>query len=1315
MRLQAKIQSIGSAQHRLGRLAGVSRVFAARGVSLGTGGAGVSSRRAAKARGVRLGGAALAVAVWALLIAGSALASGGPPAWKQPPVAVIAHSTRVIIDVGLETEELATEWKVEYAPAENGKAPPAESPAWVLADKGATGEKEGNNFDIYIGSLDPGEQANAPHQLRHLTPNTSYFARFVADNRAGGAGGGEAVDLVPFKTLIVGKPEVPKLGRLEQEETTFQGGEVTDSSAAFSAKIETNGAQTEYRFEYASSPGGPWALFSPTSRGTVTVAEDYANVAATLTGLEPETTHYVRLRMVGDGETIQSKYSAGGGTGVGEREFVTTLTAKPEARMPEVRNVTADSARLTAEVFPHGSETTWRFESATNAGGPWTAVGGGSGTITQEQAEAVPYRSKVSVGVSFLHLSASTGYFVRLVVESTKFGVLPPSGSEHFVTSGAPSVSTFAVHALHGGSLRLLGAVNPNSLPTSLEQTISVVGASGSTFTLMFEGHTTNPITYHTLNSTEYSTTGEEIKQELEKLPSSPTVGVEGPTEGPYTIFFHGADGGVSVPPVEDGPPSGGSVVTVSTIQQGGEAYDTHYHFEYVSLKQFEAPGSEGGFVGAVSTPEVDAGSGDSSEIVGEDLPRLQAGETYRYRLAASNTAPGTSLVQGAEQALTVPVPPSASEPSACPNEVFRTGLSAGLPDCRAYEQVTPVDKEGATEPFHYRGGVASAVVVGEGGENVAFEEPVTSYGEGPGAGGSPYFFSRVAGNGWLMKAGEPQPEAGISHFYPQLYSADLSQLAFVEEYATSMSGNSPDIEYKVGPAGGPYTLVASIPREDVSFSIAGEGWVAGNGDFSKLVLQTKDYALLGERTGTRSGEDLYEYTAGGGLRELNVDEEGATIGSCGANVVRGEEDPGEGAGASGSGGGSSHADSSSHSISADGSRVFFEAAPGHECTAAKNLYMRVDGSETVDIGAYTFLGANKEGDKLLLKNSAGEVLGYDTEIRATKSPTPAETTIAGELAALDVPYQVDPEDALGHESSTYFTGIVPGVPGGGKEPADPVGECKTGGCPSKQVWRYDAVEHVVQCVSCASSFDPEPQQESTLDGVGGLPQLNGGLPDYTSASANGEFAFFTTASALVRQDIDGEIPAELANRGGEFESTNGHTSPSTDVYEWRADGVDGCGVAQGCLALLTDGRGGYINLFLGSADEGRDVFISTRSKLLPQDDDTAGDIYDVRIDGGLPGAPPRPTECEGDACSTPPSAPNDPTPSSLTFSGVGNLLPAEAQQPSTTKPKATKPKAKKKAAKKKAGAKKKRKKGKGKRAAVGHAKRADNKRRVQS
>jgi hypothetical protein len=113
--------------------------------------------------------------------------------------------------------------------------------------------------------------------------------------------------------------------------------------------------------------------------------------------------------------------------------------------------------------------------------------------------------------------------------------------------------------------------------------------------------------------------------------------------------------------------------------------------------------------------------------------------------------------------------------------------------------------------------------------------------------------------------------------------------------------------------------------------------------------------------------------------------------------------------------------------------------------------------------------------------------------------------------------------------------------------------------------------------------------------------------------------------------------------------------------------------------------------LLLGSADEGRDVYFYTREKLVAQDDDTAGDVYDARVEGGFSPPPPRPTECEANSCSIAPSSPVDLTPGSLSFTGVGNVSPPVAP---ASKP-VVKKKQKIKKSKKKAKSKKQKTKGK--------------------
>ena len=999
-----------------------------------------------------------------------------------------------------------------------------------------------------------------------------------------------------------------------------------------------------------------WKLFTSNATGTITPAEEYAQFKAKVTGLAPETTYYVRVKASNkEGELIQTTYSAGTSE---EVETFKTFTAKPGAGEPAVRNVTATASHVGATVVPHGYATAWRFESASEPSGPWSVVPGSASSISRAQVEALeagaelPYDVSVSAEAELTGLSASSRYYVRLVTENQCEEGCDGATSKvaSFETSGAPSAGTFMVHALDGEALRVLGEVNPNSEQTTAEQVITLSDASGGTFTLTFDGHTTVPIFDDATDGT--------VEHALRSLEGDPQVDVAGVAGGPYTVWFDGGDVAGAQPPIEaEGlgltPPG---AVSVAVTQEGGQAYDTHYGFRYVSEKSFD----EGGRAEASETPEIDVGSGTSEEIVGADLPGLAAGETYRYRLVAHNDAPGTGLVEGPEEELEVPVAPTVGETGSCPNEAFRTGASSRLPDCRAYELLTPAEKGGTRELYDYVGGLVHAFLSSEDGEHAALEANGVNWGVGQ----APYFFSRGEA-GWSMIAGAPQPETGVYHDKPEIFSADRRSLAFSSSYVTSPTHGSARTEFKVGPAGGPYRTVVAVPTADASAE-AGR-WAAANGDLSKLVFATTDRTLLGEEpTGTKSGSDLYEYTGESGLRQLNVAGEGnATIGRCGARMALGREDPE-----------TSHNNGSPNSVSADGSLVFFEAIPNpskctpeeedqlveHAYTPNINLYMRVNGQETVDIGAYRFLGATPAGTTLLLEDGAGNLVGYDVETQALEPQSSGEVASAVELATLGIPYRTEPQgsDSFHHPRYSYFESkAVGGLPGGGMELKDGREESTT------QVYRYDSVEDVVQCISCASSFDPKPALSAVLNDHHSYPFTNGGPADYTAVSANGEFAFFTTPAALVPQDIDGEIPVETeiefkAGHGnGEYIDDETRTSPSSDVYEWRADGVDGCVDLQGCLALITNGRGGYMNLLLGSADEGRDVFIYTRSKLVSAGSRILGDIYDVRIDGGFAPPPPRPTECEGDACSSPPGAPNDATPSSLTFSGAGNLLGA--------------------------------------------------------
>jgi hypothetical protein len=1235
----------------------------------------------------------LAAAFVSIAGAASALAAGEAPTLRWVTAvyfqdnsedALIAFSTRMFAEASIGVDGLNTKWRAEYSTSKSA----LEDGSGTVASSGEqAGDIAGGGQNIPFGPLI--EPKQGPHMVHHLVPGTHYYARFFAENADG-----TAVLPFEFTTAAVARPEI---AQYESGDPVSKGGHTSleasatgQTTAAFKAEIETNGAATDYSFGYSESPSGP---YTTCTSGSISIAEDYAWPEFHCNGLAPETTYYVRLLATNEkGTTEQTSINRGN---VEEVDSFTTITARPVTTGLEFVNVTATSARLRGALVPHGTKTRWRFESAPSTHGPWTVVPGGTGVISQAEAEAEAGNEVRRMEGSLTGLGSARTYYVRLFAENAAgegknyYGepiLTGTRGIASFETTGSLTLETFAVHGLDSEAPRVVGAIDPESNVSDEEQRISIEGApTGGTFTLSFGGRTTAPIAY---DATERA-----VSEALDKLVA---VFVSGPDGGPYNLFFGGA---VAEPKVEaDGAgltPSGSVNVQVTT--QGGEGYDAHYHFQYVSAKAFEA---EGGFAGrgVSETPEVDVGSGVGSRMVAADLPGLTPGETYDYRILGTSNAPGDPVVYAAAQTLTAPAPPVSESSTACPNEALRAGLSANLPDCRGYEQLTPVYKNGARELFNYGAAVGAGVTVGEGGENVMLEDEAVNLGVGPATGQSPYFFSRQVGGGWQMTAASTQPETGVQRPLPQLLAPDLKSFAFRSSFFTSPGAESKDVEYKAGPPGGPYATVASVPVAQ-----EGQGWVGASRDFSKLLLEVADHTLLGSATGTKQGNDLYEY-AGGELRQVNVSGgvPGSPIGVCGANIVVGEEERG--------------GVSSAHAVSASGARVFFEAVPGKSCSEAHELFMRENGESTVDIGRYRFIAANAEGSELLLEKQSGEtneVLLYQTETAALTrlfafhqaissvlvsrdlsaiyfvSAEPPEGAVGGiggfgglyrydvaarKLEFIDTGDEIEPRETSPEGRYLYLEGkALGGIPGASSHAEGASGQV--------QVYRYDSAEGLLQCMSCASSFDPEPKLIATfgpVGGGGGVLQSRTGYPRQEFASANGDYVFFDSAAALLPADVDGEV-APIYGTPAETENPSYLFSVSSDVYEWRKPGVDGCAHLQGCLALITNGRGGFLNLFLGTDESGRDAFIYTNSRLGPRDIDSAGDIYDARVGGGEAPPPPRPVECEGDSCSSPPSAPNDATPSSLTFSGEGNVA-----QPSTGNPAAKPAKPEKKTKKKK-------------------------------
>jgi hypothetical protein len=216
------------------------------------------------------------------------------------------------------------------------------------------------------------------------------------------------------------------------------------------------------------------------------------------------------------------------------------------------------------------------------------------------------------------------------------------------------------------------------------------------------------------------------------------------------------------------------SAVLDAEIDPGGEA--TTYHFEYDTT-----PYTTGATHGQ-STPEsASIGADESEHPVTTTLDDLQPGTVYHYRVVATNASAAPGGVDG-------------------PDETFTTqsgGSEFRLPDERAWEQVSPVDKHGArVEPITNEGGVIQAAVNGSAITYVADAPAVAEQDGNPSYDMSQMISVRGAGGAWASRD-ITLPHGEASGVWPgylaeyEAFSPDLSSGIVEPHGAPQLAANA--------------------------------------------------------------------------------------------------------------------------------------------------------------------------------------------------------------------------------------------------------------------------------------------------------------------------------------------------------------------------------------------------------------------------------------------------------------------------------------------------------------------------------------------
>jgi hypothetical protein len=631
-----------------------------------------------------------------------------------------------------------------------------------------------------------------------------------------------------------------------------------------------------------------------------------------------------------------------------------------------------------------------------------------------------------------------------------------------------------------------------------------------------------------------------------------------------------------------------------------------------------------------------------------------------------------------------------AARAEGCPNEQLRVqgGYALALPDCRAYEQASPVDKN-----FTDALGEADVVQSSPSGEAVTFFSAAPFPGVLSATGPLLYLTTRAGGE-WSTQGLVPptvprsQPEHGSASVLS--LTEDLSAAIVLVEPGLEAGMTPGRYSYLGDNATGTLRLLGpGIAR--FADATAGDSQILFEDTAKELVPGVRDEGevpYLYEWNG--SGPPGRELVLAGVLPDGKAPVDGSVAGPGGPALGK-------------SRGGATGQFYTQDTISADGSRIFFsDAGTGRiymrEPEAGRTIpvsagpaYWRAataDGSEVFytegeDLYRFDVAGETREA---LTSGAAGVLgtLGISTEngsyayfvaggVLADNENSNAEKAQAGKanlyewhsdetifVARLSIGSEYDEYDWRG-----FYRSNLDVAPATGEKSSRviPDGTTVLFGSRARltsydnagegELYLYDAASGKLTCVSCNPSGAPATS-EAYLAGnlsIVAAPERNAFLT--RNLSEDGSRVFFQTREALVPQDKNGQ----------------------TDVYEWEREGAGGPGGCSrssasfsepsgGCLYLISTGESDDPSYFGDASADGSNVFFFTRQSLVGQDRDENDDLYDARVEGGIAAQnPPPPASCTGEGCLGPVDPPTVlDAPASATFSGAGNLKPSPAK-----------------------------------------------------